>query len=189
MSILESRLAAFFSRTWWVLMLRGVIAILFGVITWKQPELSIALLIIFFGAYILADGILGIFTAVAGRKQDDSWWVMLLWALVGVGVGLLVLVKPGIAALALLVYIAIWAMATGVFQIIIGIRLRKEIKGEWFLILGGLISVIFGVFLVSQPLEGALALAWVIATYAVLLGILLVILAFRMHSFGKKLSL
>lgn len=188
MNVIESTLSTILSRTWWVLMLRGIIAILFGLITWKQPELSIALLIIFFGAYILADGILGVFAAVAGRKHDDGWWIMLLWAFVGVGVGLLVLVKPGVAALALLIYIAIWAIATGVFQIAIGVRLRKEIKGEWFLIIGGLISVVFGAFLVSQPAEGALALAWLIATYAILFGILLVILALRMRSFGKKLA-
>lgn len=151
MSSIETRLASILSLTWWVLMLRGVLAIVFGVLTWRQPEISVTLLILFFGAYILADGVLGVYSAVAGRKDHDDWWVLLIWALISVGVGILTFLAPGITALALLFYIAIWAIATGVLQILAGIRLRKQIQGEWLLILGGLASVIFGVFMMAQP--------------------------------------
>ena len=186
MNSIETRLASILSLTWWVLMLRGVLAIVFGVLTWRQPEISVTLLILFFGAYILADGVLGVYSAVAGRKDHDDWWVLLIWALISVGVGVLTFLAPGITALALLFYIAIWAIATGVLQILAGIRLRKQIQGEWLLILGGLASVIFGVFMMAQPVAGALAMAWLIALYAVLFGVLLVLLALRVRAFGQQ---
>lgn len=188
MNTVETRLASILSLTWWVLMLRGVLAIVFGVITWRQPEISVALLVLFFGAYILADGVLGVYSAVAGRKQHDDWWVLLIWALISIGVGVLTFLAPGVTALALLFYIAIWAIATGVLQILAGIRLRKQIQGEWLLILGGLASVIFGAFLMAQPVAGALAMAWVIAAYAVLFGIVLVFLAFKVRTFGQHIA-
>lgn len=188
MNTVETQLTTILSRTWWVLMLRGVIAIVFGILIWREPEISIAVLVLFFGAFLLVDGVLGAYSAIAERKDHDDWWVLLLWALVSAGVGVLTLVAPGITALALLFYIIIWAVATGVLQIVAGIRLRKEIKGEWFLILGGLISVAFGAFLMVQPAAGALAMAWLIAIYAILFGALLVILAFKARTFGKQIK-
>jgi uncharacterized membrane protein HdeD (DUF308 family) len=141
-----------------------------------------------FGAYTLADGILGVSTAITGRKEHEQWWVLLLWGLVGVGVGILTFLAPGITAVALLFYIAVWAILTGALEIVAAIRLRKEIRGEWLLILGGLASVVFGAFLMARPFAGALALLWLIATYAVIFGILLVILAFEARSFGRQLG-
>jgi len=188
MNTVEKHLAAILSHHWWVLLLRGLIAILFGVVVWFRPGISLVALVMVFGAYTLVDGVLGIWTAVAGRKEHEHWWVLLLWGLVGVGVGILTLVVPGVTALALLFYIAIWAVATGVLQIVTAIRLRKEITGEWLLVLGGLVSVVFGVLLMAQPAAGALAVLWLIGLYAVLFGILFVVLAFKARSFGKQLA-
>lgn len=185
MNPVEKHLATILARSWWILLLRGLAAIAFGVLSWLLPEISIATLVLLFGAYVLADGILGTWTAVSGRKEHEDWWVLLLWALVGIGVGVLTILAPAITTLALLFYIAIWAIATGVLQILAAIRLRKEIRGEWLLILAGLASVLFGVLLVAQPGVGALALLWLIATYAVIFGILLVILAFRVRAFSR----
>jgi uncharacterized membrane protein HdeD (DUF308 family) len=106
--------------------------------------------------------------------------------LLGIGVGILTFLVPGITALALLFYIAIWAIATGVLEIVAAIRLRKEIEGEWLLILSGLASVVFGVILMAQPGVGALAVLWLIATYAIVFGVLLVILAFKARSFVSE---
>lgn len=188
MNTVEKQLATILSRNWWVLLLRGLAAIAFGILSWLLPGISLATLVLLFGAYTLADGILGIWTAITGRKEHEDWWVLLLWALIGVGVGILTFLAPGVTALALLFYIAAWAIATGVLQIVTAIRLRKEITGEWRLVLAGFASVVFGVLLMAQPGAGALALLWLIATYAVIFGALLVILAFKVRTFGNQLA-
>lgn len=183
-----NRLANVFARNWWVVLLRGLVAIAFGIMVWVLPGVSLAALILLFGAYALADGILGVWTAVSGRREHPDWWVLLLWGLLGIGAGILTFFAPGLTALALLFYIAVWAVATGVLQIVAAVRLRKEIQGEWLLVLGGLISVLFGVLLMVHPLAGALAVLWLIAAYAIVFGVLTVILSFRVRSFGRRLG-
>ena len=184
MNHIEERLASILLRSWWLLLLRGLVAIAFGVLTWVQPGISLATLVLLFGAYSMADGILATWTAIAGGKDNDYRWVLLLEGLLGIGVGVLTFVAPGITALALLFYIAIWAIATGALEIAAAIRLRKEIKDEWLLILAGIASVVFGALLAAQPRAGALALLWLIASYAVVFGVLLVILAFKTRRFA-----
>lgn len=188
MNILEKRLATILSRSWRMLLVRGLIAIMFGIVVWLLPGISLAALVLLFGAYVLADGVLGVWAAIAGRKEHEDWWVMLLWGLIGIGVGVLTFLAPGITALALLFYIAIWAIGTGVLQVVVAIRLRREIQGEWLLILGGLASVLFGIILMTRPAAGALGVLWLIATYAVIFGVLLVILAFKARAFGQRLA-
>jgi len=182
METIGNRLAVILRRTWWMLLLRGLFAIAFGVLTWVLPGVSLAALVLLFGAYVMADGILGVWSAVAGRKEHEHWWVMLLGGLLGIAVGLLTFLAPGVTALVLLFYIAIWAIATGVLQIVVAVRLRKEMSGELLLILAGLASVLFGVLLVVRPEAGALAVLWLIATYAVFFGVLLVMLALKVRS-------
>ncbi len=186
MNGIEKRLTVIFSRNWWVLLLRGILTILFGVLIWLQPGISLAALVLLFGAFVLVDGVLGVWMAVAGRKEHDDWWVLLLWGLAGIGVGVLTLLAPEVTALALLFYIAVWAIVSGVLEIVAAIRLRKEISGEWLLILGGLASVVFGVLLIAQPLAGVLALLFLIAAYAVVFGAILVVLSFRVKGLGDR---
>ena len=188
MNGLEERLASILRRGWWLLLLRGIIAIAFGVLTWARPQLTLVALIAFFGAYSLVDGILGVWTAVAGRKDHEYWWVLLLAGLVGIGIGIVTFLAPGVTALAIVFYIAIWAIARGMLEIAAAIRLRREISGEWVLILAGIVSVIFGVLLIMQPGTGALALLWLIAAYAVVFGVLLVILAFKARGFAATVA-
>lgn len=188
MDVIEGKLAGILRRTWWLLLLRGLMAITFGVLSWVQPGISLAALVMLFGVYALIDGVAGVWSSLAGHKDDGHWWVLLLWGVVGVGVGTLTLSAPGITALALLFYIALWAVATGVLQIVAAVRLHKEIEGEWLLALSGLASVAFGVVLMARPMAGAVALLWIIATYAILFGILLVVLAFKARRFGRGLS-
>src|SRR5512136_235325 len=118
MSATENQLATIFSRNWWALLLRGLIAIIFGVLAWLLPGLALATLVLLFGAYALVDGFLGVWTAIRGRREHQYWWVLLLWGLIGVAVGILTLLAPGVTALALLCYVAVWAMATGVLQVV-----------------------------------------------------------------------
>ncbi len=188
MNTVEKHLATILSHTWWVLLLRGLAAIAFGILTWLLPRISLATLVLLFGAYTLVDGILGMSAAITGRKEHEDWWVLLLWALIDIGIGILTFLAPGVTAIALLFYIAAWAIATGMLQIVAAIRLRKVITGEWWLVLAGLASVVFGVLLMAQPGEGALAVLWLIATYAVVFGVLLVILAFEVRAFGRRLA-
>ena len=184
MNHIEQRLASVLSRNWWMLLVRGLVAIAFGVLTWIQPGISLSALILLFGAYSMVDGIFATWAAIAGSQNHDFKWVMLLEGLLGIGIGALTFVAPGITALALLFYIAIWAIATGVLEIAAAIRLRKEIKNEWLLILAGIASVVLGALLAMQPGVGALALLWLIASYAVVFGVLLVILAFKTRRFA-----
>jgi uncharacterized membrane protein HdeD (DUF308 family) len=185
MTQLDDRLAAILARSWWLILLRGIAALVFGLVTLLEPGISLAVLVLFFGSYSLVDGVFGVWTAFAGRGHHESWWVLLLEGLLGIGIGVVTFVEPGITALVVLFYIAIWAIGTGLLEIAAAVRLRKEIRGEWLLILAGIASVVFGVVLIVQPAAGALALLWLIAWYAILFGGLLVALAFRARSFAR----
>jgi uncharacterized membrane protein HdeD (DUF308 family) len=185
---LKAGLADTLSRSWWMLLLRGLVAIAFGVLTFARPGITLATLVLVFGAFALADGVLGAWTALTHRQDGENRWLLLLGGLVGIGVGLLTLRAPGITALALLFYIAIWAIATGVLEIVTAIRLRHEIQGEWLLVLAGLCSVAFGVLLMMRPDTGALTVLWLIGTYAVVFGVLLLMLSFRVRGLAKAVA-
>lgn|SRR5690554_3262292 len=188
MSVVEKTLADMLSRNWWMLLLRGLIAIAFGVLIFMQPAMSLTALILLFGIYALADGMLSVWTAVAEHKQREYWWLLLIGGLLSIAVGIMTFMVPGITALVLLFFIAIRSIVMGVIEIVLAIHLRKVIKGEWLLILGGLLSIAFGIILMAQPGVGALAVLWIIATYAILFGILITILSFKARSFGKLLG-
>lgn len=181
------RLSTVLSEKWWVLLLRGLIAIAFAIMVWAKPGISLAAMVLLFGVFSLADGVLAVFTAFSSRKDQDHWWVLLLWGLVGIGIGILTFLAPGITSLALLFYIAIWAIVVGVLEIITAVRLRKEIEGEWLLGLAGLASVLFGILMIANPGAGVLAVLWLVAAYALLVGILFVILAFRVRGLATRL--
>jgi uncharacterized membrane protein HdeD (DUF308 family) len=187
MNTIEDRFASLLSRAWWLLLLRGLVAIAFGVLTWFQPGLSLAALVLLFGFYALFDGILDAGTALFGGREQEHRWTLFLGGLLGIGIGLLTLSSPGLTALALLFYIAIWAIARGLLEIAAAIQLRHEIQGEWMLILGGLASVAFGVLLMVRPATGALAALWLIGGYAVLFGLISVMLSFRARGFAHEL--
>lgn len=170
---------------WWVLVLRGVAAIVFGVLAFFWPGLTIEVLIAFFGAYMLVDGVFGAIAAVSGRRHAAHWVLMLLEGLLGIAIGIMTFVAPAVTGLALLLWIGAWAILTGVIEVVQAIRLRKEIEGEFWLALAGLLSVGFGVLLLAFPLAGAIAVLWVLASYAVAFGIVLVILGFRLRGTGR----
>jgi uncharacterized membrane protein HdeD (DUF308 family) len=167
------------AKNWWLLLLRGIAAIIFGVLAFAWPGITLLTLILFYGAFALVDGVLAIIAAMTGGAPAPRWWLAII-GLLGIAAGLLTFLMPGLSALVLLFFIAGWAVATGLFQIIGAIQLRKEIDNEWLLILGGVISVLFGIGMMLAPGAGALALVWVIGTYAVIIGGVLVVLAFRL---------
>lgn len=169
-------------RHWWVPVIRGIAAIVFGIIAFVYPGLTIATLVLFFGAWVLIDGIFRVVGAIGHRGSDPDWGWQIVIGIVGIIVGLLTFHAPQVTALALVVYIAAWALMIGATEIAFAIKVRREIKGEWFLILMGLASIIFAVLLLWNPIAGAAAVIWLIGWYAVVLGILAVFFGFRLRS-------
>jgi uncharacterized membrane protein HdeD (DUF308 family) len=169
-------------RHWWVPVLRGVAAIIFGIMAFAYPGLTLAVLVILFGAWVLVDGVFRVVGAIGHRPSDPDWGWQLVIGILGIIIGLLTFHAPGVTALALVIYIAAWALMIGVSEIVIAIKLRREIKGEWFLILMGLASMLFAVILLWNPIPGALALVWLIASYALVFGFLGIIFGFRCRS-------
>jgi uncharacterized membrane protein HdeD (DUF308 family) len=167
------------AKNWWMLLLRGVAAIIFGLLALAWPGMTLLTLILFYGAFVLVDGVLAIVAAITGGTMAPRWWLAIV-GLLGIAAGLLTFLMPGLTAVVLLYLIAGWAIATGAFQIVGAIRLRKEIDNEWYLILCGVVSVLFGVAMFMAPGAGALALIWVIGIYAIIIGALLVGLSFRL---------
>ena len=163
------------SRYWWTLVVRGVIAIIFGILAFVWPGFTLATLVILFGAYILVDGIFAIVGAIGGWGERDDHWLLLLEGLLGVGIGIMTFRAPAITTTLLLMFIAAWALATGVLEVIAAIRLRKEIEGEWWLILSGITSIVFAILLMIFPDAGALGLLWLIAIYAIVFGVTMII--------------
>ena len=164
------------ARNWWMLVLRGVLATIFGVLALVWPGLTLLTLVILFGAYALVDGLISVIVAFARRGLDDRWWATLLRGVAGIIIGIVTFVLPGVTALVLLYFIAGWAFITGLLEIVAAIRLRHAITAEWVMILGGILSIIFGVLIVLFPGEGALSLTWLIGIYAIAFGILLIVL-------------
>lgn len=170
------------ARNWWALLLRGLVAILFGVITFLEPGISLAALVMVFGAYAFADGVLAIVSAIRHRGTTAPVGMLLLEGLAGIAAGVGTFLWPGLTALALLYLIAAWALVTGVFEIVAAIRLRKVIEHEWLMVASGLASIAFGVLLLLLPGAGALGVVLWIGAYAIVFGSLLVALAFRVRS-------
>lgn len=168
------------SRYWWALVVRGVAAILFGILAFVWPGVTIEILILFFGAYMLVDGVFALIAAIGGRATRH-WGLLLLEGILGIAIGIITFVAPGITAVALLLYIAAWALVTGVIEIVAAIRLRREIEGELWLGLAGLLSIGFGILLLVFPLAGAVGIVWVLACYAIAFGAVLVLLGFRVR--------
>jgi uncharacterized membrane protein HdeD (DUF308 family) len=173
---------------WWVLLLRGVVAILFGIAAYAWPGMTLVTLLTLFGAFALVDGIFNVFHAISGRKEDERWWVLLLEGLLGIVIGVITFQAPELTATVLILYIGFWAMATGVLRIILAVRLRKEIEGEWWMALAGLAGIVFGVFMVARPGAGALAVLWLVAIWAIVGGVCLVIFSFKVKALGGKLD-
>jgi len=167
------------ARNWWLILLRGIAAIVFGVLTFIWPGVTLLTLIAFYAAFAFVDGVFALWAAVVGGQPAPRWWLAIV-GLLGIAVALLTLFMPGVTALVLLLFIAAWAIVIGIMQIIGAIQLRKEIDNEWWLVASGVLSVLFGVVLVVFPGPGALGLLFVIGTYAVIYGAMLVGLAFRL---------
>jgi uncharacterized membrane protein HdeD (DUF308 family) len=175
----------FFTKNWWVLLLRGIVAVLFGILAITSPGITLAILVLLFGVYAVVDGCFALFAAIGGWSHREDRWLLLLEGFIGIGAGILTLRAPGITTMTLLFFIAAWALATGVLRIVAAIRLRKEITGEFWLVLSGIASVVFAFLVMTNPAAGALAMAWLIGWYALFLGATLVMLSIKLHKMRR----
>ena len=168
------------ARNWWVILLRGILALIFGVLTFVWPGITLAVLVALYGAFALVDGVLAIVAAIRGGAPAPRWWLALV-GVFGIAAGVLTVLWPQITAVVLLMFIAAWAIAMGVMQIVGAIKLRNEIEGEWLLIASGVLSVLFGVMLIAWPGAGALAMVLVIGAFAIMFGILMIGFSLRLR--------
>jgi len=163
-------------RAWWMLILRGAVALLFGTLALFWPGLTLLLLITLFSVYAIVGGIVAIVAAIRYRVTHRGWWVPLLLGICSIAAGAIAVLVPGITTLVLVAVIGANAMITGVFDLIAATRLHRRMRNAWMLVLTGVLSVLFGIFVLLFPGAGALALVWLIGVYALFTGALLVVL-------------
>jgi uncharacterized membrane protein HdeD (DUF308 family) len=177
------------AKNWWSLAIRGLVALIVGAIAFVWPGITLAALVILFGAYALIDGVVSLIGAWRASRAHERWGVLVLEGIAGIVASVIAILWPGITAYALVVVIAAWALVTGAFEIAAAVRLRKHISGEWLLALSGVVSILFGLLMIAFPLAGALAIAYMVGIYAFVFGLLLVALGFRLRSWSKGVHL
>ena len=184
-SLAASRIASH----WWVPLVRGIVAVIFGAIVFARPLSSIFAFVVLFGAFAFVDGLLNIVTALRfAHPSSGRWWALLAEGIIGVAIGVVTFLIPGLTAVTLGLLVASWAIVTGVLEIVAAFRLRKDVPGEIFLIIAGVLSVVAGLWLIVFPVVALLALTWLIAAYAIVAGIALIVLAFRLRTMGTRPS-
>ncbi len=173
-------------HNWWAVAIRGLAAIVFGILALVWPGITFTVLVLFWGAYALVDGIFAIISVLTHHAGGMHRWLLLVEGLAGIAAGILTFIWPGLTGLVLLYLIAAWAVVTGVLEILAAIRLRQEITNEWMLAVAGIISVVFGIVIAAFPTAGALAVTWLIGAYAIVFGLLMLYLAFRLRSYAGE---
>jgi uncharacterized membrane protein HdeD (DUF308 family) len=180
------------SRFWWLLLLRGVLAILFGISAFAWPGLTLVTLVVLFAAYAFVDGVFEVVHAIGHRKEIEHWGLLLIEGLFGIAFGVLAFRSPELTTLVggviVAFYIAAWAIVTGAMRIAMAVRLRKEIEDEWLLGLSGAVSILFGIVIMARPAAGALAMLYFVATWAIVLGAIIIMLAFKIRKFGGRVG-
>jgi uncharacterized membrane protein HdeD (DUF308 family) len=169
------------AQNWWVVALRGIFGVLFGVIAFLYPGATILSLVLVYAAYMLVDGCLAIASAVRAARRNERWGLLVLEGLVDIVAGVLAFAWPGITVLVFVTLVAAWSIVSGALMLAAAFRLRPQ-YGRWWLALGGLVSIIFGILLILAPLAGAVVLTWWLGAYALVFGIALLVLAFQLRA-------
>lgn len=177
------------ARDWWVFVIRGVAAIAFGILAFIWPETTLAVLVFLFGAYVLVDGASLLIALVRGDNiaRRHAWAVGIMGVL-GIVAGVVTFAWPGLTALSLLYLVAFWAIAMGTFQVIAAVVLRRELDGEFWMALGGVVSIVFGALLVVFPGAGLLSLVWLVGIWSLVFGVSSLGLGYRLHGLDAALS-
>ncbi len=186
MPVAASALFGTLAENWWLLLLRGLAAIAFGVIAFFWPGITLVALTYLWGAYAIIDGLIAMWAAfnLSGGDAGPRWWLGLT-GVVGIAAGIVAFVYTGMTALILLMFVAVWAIIIGVLELYAAIELRRVVDNDWWLILGGLFSIALGAVLIAWPGTGALALIWTIAWYAVFFGCMLIGLSFELKKLRR----
>jgi uncharacterized membrane protein HdeD (DUF308 family) len=179
---------SYLSQYWWAILLRGAAAILFGFLALFAPGITLAALVLLFGAYAFVDGIGAIVMGIKDYGEQERWWATLIGGIVSVAAGFVTVVMPGLTAVALLILIGVWAMFRGMLDIVAAVQLRDVIEGEWMLALAGVVSVLFGLLMILFPGAGALAMLWWIGAFAIVLGVAEIALAFRIRRIARRIG-
>jgi len=185
---LSDSMAELFRHNWWVLALRGLAAVLFGILAFIWPGITIFTLVLLFGAYALVNGIFALVVCFKSPRRTRRFGSLIFGAVISIAAGIIALIWPGMTAFSLVIVIAAWASVNGIAEIAAAIRLRKEIAGEWLLVVAGIASILFGIALFLNPFIGALVLVWWIGGFAFAFGILLIMLGFRMRRAAETLG-
>ena len=168
------------TRNWWIVALRGLLAIVFGIIAFAWPEITMLSLVLVFAGYSIVDGTLGILLAIRGARRGERWGLLMLTGLLSITAGVMAAVWPGLTVIAFVLIMAFWAVFTGAVVTAVAFDMRVD-HGRWWLVLAGLTSIVYGVLLVVAPLLGAVVLTWWVGAHALVLGVTLLILAFKLR--------
>ncbi|MGY3362432.1 uncharacterized membrane protein HdeD (DUF308 family) [Bradyrhizobium sp. GM0.4] len=173
--------SAMLANNWWLFLLRGIFGIIFGLLAFLFPGTTMLSLVLFFSAYMLVDGIAGIISAVRAMRRKDEWGLLIFEGLLNIAVGVAAFIWPGLTVLAFVLMVAAWAIISGALMLTAGFRLKLD-HGRWWMVLGGLLSLVYGALLVAMPLIGAVVLTWWMGAYAMAFGIALVVLSFKLRA-------
>jgi uncharacterized membrane protein HdeD (DUF308 family) len=169
------------ARNWWLFTLRGIFGVVFGLTALLFPGPTMLSLVILFSAYMLLDGAAGIISAVRAMRRRDQWGFLIFEGLLNIAVGMVAFLWPGVTVVAFVLLVAAWAIISGGLMMAAAFRLNIS-HGRWWLVLGGLCSLIYGALLIAMPLIGAVVLTWWMGAYALVFGISLIILSFQLRS-------
>jgi uncharacterized membrane protein HdeD (DUF308 family) len=178
-AILLDKLGAALARNWWLIALRGVLGVIFGVIALLMPITTILALVLLFSAYMIVDGAFAVYASIRAAQQGESWGLLLLQGIASLAAGAIAFVWPGITVLVFVLLIAAWAIVSGCLMLAAAFRTDN---GRWWLALGGAAALLYGILMIVAPLAGAVVLTWWLGAFALVFGVALVILAFQLRS-------
>ena len=178
-AVLLDKLGAALARNWWLIALRGVLGVIFGVIALLMPITTILALVLLFSAYMIVDGVFAIYAAIRAAQQGESWSILVLQGIASIAAGAIAFFWPGITVLAFVLLIAAWSIVSGCLMLAAAFRTDS---GRWWLVLGGAAAFLFGILMILAPLSGVLVLTWWLGAFALVFGVALIILAFQLRS-------
>ena len=178
--------ALFIKESWWALAVRGIIALVFGLAAVFWPDFVWGALYLIFGIFAVLTGIVLVVGAVVNRRYSNDWWIILVMGILALLVALLMFMHPGPVTRVVVLLIGLWALLSGLFDVIAGFSLRKEMEGEWLLILAGLISMLVGVYVLFNLDSGAEVIMLVVGIYNILAGLLILITAYTARNWSDK---